>query len=154
MSEKSDPLHDQIHDRLQEKDTGELLEIWKNNNRDEWSDTAFSIIHDILLERLGSEPPPQGAPFEEEAEEETFIDIDKIASLSALTNGISWIVLGGYAIAWIANLFLGFSGSMPVSQIFALLPLLLQGLFLFAVLRFVSEALYLLLEIVENTRPQ
>jgi hypothetical protein len=153
MSEQSDPIYDQIHDRLQEKDTGELLEIWKKNNRDEWSDTAFSIIHDILLDRLGSEPPPQGAPFEEEAEEETFLDIDKIASLSAISNAIAWVVLVGYAIAWVANLLLGFSGSIPLSQIFALLPLLLQGLFLFVVLRFVSEALYLLLEIVENTRP-
>ncbi|MEJ2353885.1 MAG: hypothetical protein P8Y03_29275, partial [Anaerolineales bacterium] len=108
---------------------------------------------DILLDRLGSEPPPQGAPFEEEAEEETFLDIDKIASLSAISNAIAWVVLVGYAIAWVANLLLGFSGSIPLSQIFALLPLLLQGLFLFIVLRFVSEALYLLLEIVENTRP-
>jgi hypothetical protein len=152
MPEQPDPLYDSVYNRLQEKDTAELLEIWKKNNRNEWSDIAFSIINDILLERLGSEPPPQGGPFEEEAEEETFLDIDKIASLSAIANAIAWVVLVGYAIAWVADLLLDFSGSIPLSQIFALLPLLLQGLFLFVVLRFVSEALYLLLEIVENTR--
>jgi hypothetical protein len=74
--------------------------------------------------------------------------------MSALANAIAWVVLIGYAIAWVASLLLDFSIPIPLSQILALLPLLLQGLFLFVVLRFVSEALYLLLEIVDNTRPQ
>jgi hypothetical protein len=39
------------------KETDELLEIWSENDRLEWSDEAFDIIHGILLERLGDVPP-------------------------------------------------------------------------------------------------
>lgn len=38
------------------KETKELLEIWSNNDRLEWSDEAFEAIHAILLERLGEVP--------------------------------------------------------------------------------------------------
>ena len=41
---------------MQLKDSDELLKIWVKNDRLEWSDEAFSIVHDILLERLGSVP--------------------------------------------------------------------------------------------------
>lgn len=43
------------------KETDELLEIWSENDRLEWSDIAFAAIHSILLERLGN-VPPQGTP--------------------------------------------------------------------------------------------
>jgi hypothetical protein len=46
-----------IRQIMQLKDSEELLAIWKKNDRQEWSDEAFSIIHDILLERLGTVPP-------------------------------------------------------------------------------------------------
>jgi tetratricopeptide (TPR) repeat protein len=49
-------LRQQIYSRMQEKDTEELLDIWNRNDREEWSDDAFEIIHNILLERLGSVP--------------------------------------------------------------------------------------------------
>ena len=42
------------------KETEELLEIWSDNDRLEWSDEAFEAIRVILLERLG-EVPPQAA---------------------------------------------------------------------------------------------
>lgn len=41
---------------MQLKDSDELLKIWIQNDRLEWSDEAFLIVHDILLERLGSVP--------------------------------------------------------------------------------------------------
>jgi hypothetical protein len=46
-----------IRQNMQLKDSEELLAIWRKNDRQEWSDEAFSIVHDILLERLGTVPP-------------------------------------------------------------------------------------------------
>jgi hypothetical protein len=46
---------------LNTKDSDELLDIWQENDRVEWSDTAFDVIKEILIERLG-EVPPQNEP--------------------------------------------------------------------------------------------
>lgn len=65
-------LKDQIYQSMNLKETEELLQIWQENDRVEWSDTAFDVIKDILMERLG-EIPPQAEPVFEYADEE---DID------------------------------------------------------------------------------
>lgn len=62
-------LKEQIYRNMNLKDTEELLELWQENDRVEWSETAFDVMKEILIERLG-EIPPQGAPiFEYVAEE-------------------------------------------------------------------------------------
>jgi hypothetical protein len=57
----SETLREQIRNSLELKDIYELLEIWKNNNRIQWSDTTFEVLHEILKEKL-REIPPQDAP--------------------------------------------------------------------------------------------
>jgi len=57
----STELREQIRNHLDMKDLYELLEIWKTNNRVEWSDTAFDVLREILEERI-SEVPPQNEP--------------------------------------------------------------------------------------------
>lgn len=64
----SDELRNQIHNNLSLKDTNELLEIWKINDRAEWSDTAFEVLREILKDR-GKEIPPQAEPVLEHQEE-------------------------------------------------------------------------------------
>lgn len=54
-------LREQIHDRMNLKETEELLEIWQNNHRFEWSDDAFEVIKEVLKER-GVEIPAQNEP--------------------------------------------------------------------------------------------
>lgn len=49
---------------MQLKSTEELIEIWKNNDQSEWTNDAFGVVADILLERLGS-LPEQDKPIEE-----------------------------------------------------------------------------------------
>jgi|CXWL01.1.fsa_nt_gi tetratricopeptide (TPR) repeat protein len=48
---------EQIRKNLVTKETEELLDIWQNDDVDEWDETAFEIIKEILLERLGYLPP-------------------------------------------------------------------------------------------------
>ena len=57
----SDELRDQIRNSLKLKDIYELLEIWRTNNRTEWSDTTFEVLKEILEERIG-EVPLQNEP--------------------------------------------------------------------------------------------
>jgi hypothetical protein len=64
----SDELRNQIRNNLSLKDTNELLEIWKTNNRVEWSDTAFEVLREVLRERV-KEIPPQDEPILEHKEE-------------------------------------------------------------------------------------
>ena len=56
MTNQESTLSKSIYQNMQLKDSDELLKIWVKNDRLEWSDEAFSIIHDILLERLGNVP--------------------------------------------------------------------------------------------------
>ena len=69
----SNDLHYQIYQEMNLVETNELLEIWQNNDRFEWSDIAFDVINEILKER-GVEIPNQNEPIydhnDEEAEED------------------------------------------------------------------------------------
>jgi len=68
----SNRLKEQVYKNMKLKETDELLEIWRKNDRVEWSDIAFVVIKEILMERLG-EFPLQDEPIFEYADEE---DID------------------------------------------------------------------------------
>lgn len=60
MSEGED-LKKYIYNNLNLKDTDDLVDIWITNNRLEWSDLAFGVLSDLLIERIGK-LPPQDAP--------------------------------------------------------------------------------------------
>lgn len=64
----SDELRKQIYNNLKLKDIYELLEIWRVNNRVEWSDTTFEVLREILKEKIG-EIPPQDDPILESIED-------------------------------------------------------------------------------------
>jgi hypothetical protein len=63
----SSELHNQIYNELNLRETEDLLVIWHTNDHEEWSDTAFEVIKEILNERL-SEVPPQELTSNEEEE--------------------------------------------------------------------------------------
>lgn len=65
----SSNLKEQIYRNMNLKDTEELLEIWRENDRVEWSDTAFEVVKEILVERI-DEIPNQNPPINEYTEEE------------------------------------------------------------------------------------
>jgi len=49
-------LRGQIKDNLSTRETDDLVNIWKQQNTDEWEPVTFEIIKEILLERLGKIP--------------------------------------------------------------------------------------------------
>ena len=60
----SNSLREQNFKSLNLKETDELLEIWKTNDRTEWSDTAFEVIEALLNERIGQIPSQNEPVFE------------------------------------------------------------------------------------------
>jgi hypothetical protein len=81
----SDDLRKQIYDNLNQKETGELFDIWKTNNRVEWTEVAFDVIQGILQERLGR-LPTQNEPIVEHAEDDSDNEFDSDESLAIFTN--------------------------------------------------------------------
>ncbi len=73
----SDDFRKQIYNNLKLKETDELMEIWKINDRVERSELAFDVIREILQQRLG-EIPPQGEPVYEHVEQDA--DMEKPVS--------------------------------------------------------------------------
>jgi len=153
--EKSDSLSNEIYNELNLKSTDELLEIWKKNDRSVWSDDGFKAIKKILIERQGSVPSQQVASTEEDSDTDTYYNIDKITSLATTANILAWVILVGYILAAIAYGYLGWKANSGYLffQYLSWLTYLLPGLFFFGVLRLLSEAVYVLLEIAENNRP-
>ncbi len=54
-------LRKQIYNNLQSKDIYEQLEIWRKNDRTQWSDLTFEILEGILSKKLDA-IPEQDAP--------------------------------------------------------------------------------------------
>ena len=94
-------LRQQIYHSMQERQTEELLQIWRDNDRQEWSNEAFEVIHTILKERLGN--VPEQAAEEVELEEEIeqgagegpLHDPAKLEQITAWSKALSWITLIG-----------------------------------------------------------
>ena len=81
-------LYDQIRANMQRKNTEDLIEIWKRNDKEEYSDLSFQVIREILEER-GFEIPPQEALIEEK-----FVSVELPRSKPALYIGAALILLG------------------------------------------------------------
>jgi hypothetical protein len=69
-----------IYNTQNQKTTEELVEIWRTNDRVEWTDEAFDAIKEILLERLG-ELPPQNEAVQEHIEVEEDHEFEEDAIL-------------------------------------------------------------------------
>lgn len=60
-------IREEIRRNFKEKPTEELMEIWKKNDRNQWSDTTFEVIQALLNER-GIDFRPQEVPKQQEKE--------------------------------------------------------------------------------------
>jgi hypothetical protein len=83
MSE--DTLHKSIYQNFNSKETSELVQIWQENKRYEWSDLAFDVVQQILEERGVSVPPQAEAQIAPESEQKKEADDDD----KTITNAIA-----------------------------------------------------------------
>lgn len=65
----------QVYANLNSKETEELLDIWKTNDRIEWSDLAFEVLEEILSQRLDN-LPIQNEPITEYDKREEADDLE------------------------------------------------------------------------------
>ena len=174
MSEKqNEQWPEQIRIRMEQKTTEELLDIWKKNDRGEWTDAAFEVIREILAARIGS-LPAQGEDIVDSEEkvdealedEDTYHVYENLVRVSSLARGFSWICLGLAVLFLVADIVLllasvtgenqmgwgGFSlDRVWIPLMSSLLPLLFSGFF-FVALRAIAEGIYVLLDIEDSTR--
>jgi hypothetical protein len=94
----SDDFRKQVYANFSQKSTDALIEIWRSNNRVEWTEMTFDVIREILQERL-VELPPQNEPItqvminnKEKAEKLKFNW--KLPMLGAIGFGIGFAIMG------------------------------------------------------------
>ncbi len=174
MSEKqNEQWPEQIRIRMEQKTTEELLDIWKKNDRGEWTDAAFEVIREILAARIGS-LPAQGEDIVDSEEkvdealedEDTYHIYEDLVRVSSLARGFSWICLGLAVLALVVDIVLLLASVTVENQMgwgwfsldrvwipltSSLPPLLFSG-FLFVALRAIAEGIYVLLDIEDSTR--
>jgi hypothetical protein len=109
MSDES--LRSTIYQNLNLKESEELLQIWHDNKRYEWSDTAFEVIQQILEERgltLSPQEEAQIEPIIEENENDDsneyepdqnesqpiFYKPQELLFFASTTSKAAWIILG------------------------------------------------------------
>ncbi len=56
MSEQREQHLKQLRSIWEQKNTEELLAVWKKNDRVDWADDTFEVIRQILIARLGDLP--------------------------------------------------------------------------------------------------
>jgi hypothetical protein len=165
---RSDSMHRVIVTNMRAKESEELLAIWQKNDRKEWTEEAFGIVHDILLERLGS-VPEQGAPYVEPTEEtdgddegdqvDAYHNPDLVLRIAFLATRASRIVVALGVIMIIlqiaANVERVPARSSPLyaaySIIFPSAANAISWIVAYITLRAISQILYLLLDIHNNT---
>lgn len=104
----NEELIEQIRINMEQKSTEELLWIWQQNNRQEWSDEAFTVIRHILESR-GKTPGPQTAA----TNEPTYTSqLKRPGCITATALFISIIAVAYLGRAVLAVLVTGDTGSM------------------------------------------
>jgi len=171
----------QIRATLEDRDSEDLLDIWRTNDREEWSPETFEAIREILIARNASIPPQNEPPQPGQAsapgglepaagpesgsaapaeEFETYSDKQTLFTIASRAKTISSFFIGLFILIVLANvvLFLQASSSLGslvqglTLMLFSLaLPLLICGFF-WVVLQAIGEGIYLLMDIEENTR--
>ena len=156
------PLREHIFQKMREKDTEELIEIWQKNDDETWTPDALEAVEIILLERLGKLPEreqPDEESVTENQEAITFPQDQKLQWVADLSNRLSWVILFVatiYAVLRIINYFVVyvdlpssaieiiFNTILSIANVIA--DLLYAG-FAFLVLQAVTEIIYLLIDI-------
>jgi len=124
----NDDYRNEVFSMLILKDTEELVEIWQKNDRSVWSEVAFNVIEEILLNRLGS-LPPQDKPKQKPAASAQLLDklVDKNESISTKYPYLTGYV-GFIALLMIASVIVGF---IPLPSLLSFALQIVAGFYAF-----------------------
>jgi hypothetical protein len=177
MQERPDPntFRAYIYNKMQEKETEELLAIWQENDRNIWTEEALEIVRDILIERLGQIPDKvlqSSAVNPDAGENNTIVSTmgypadKKLIWIADWSNILSWAILIVTAIYSILRLAYQFINYLTISQsagnhffdvafpiVDAIYSLIYAG-FIYFVLQAITEIIYLLMDIRDYTQPE
>jgi hypothetical protein len=105
----TDPFRDSIIESMNTKETEELVKIWQEHDPEEWTETAYEVIAEILQERLGEVPPITGVVEENGDEEENeeseddnppvFYDPSKVLTLTKWINYAIYLGIASAALS-------------------------------------------------------
>lgn len=153
--QSSDALSKRLYENMRQKSTDELLQIWKENDRTEWSDEAYVAIRQVLGERNVS-LPAQAAPAVVE-DDDNDPNADALVRLSTWANLLAWfglLVTLGISGINIVSMLSSTGLNLGVAEIFNILSallILLVGCFLFIFFQLVSKGIFVMLDILDNT---
>lgn len=163
-------LKSQVRQRLREQDTEELIQIWKKHDQTEWTDEAFEIISEILLERTGTLPTPSAteaaAPIADaDSAQDTYYNFEHLMNVTTWARTLAWFFMGAAGLLLLMSACVGFQlfrQLLSARDFFEtgflfLSPLLIATValicvFFFVLLQALAEGLYLLMDIEDNTR--
>ncbi len=163
-------FQEKLIDRMQEKETEELIAIWQENNRDAWTEEAFKAIELVIIERLGK-LPERKKPESEDEDQNKLPGLEyptdrKLFWIADLSNSLSWIILAVGIIYALAKLlqyfFVQASPIYPASAgvwngfmaILSQVDSIVYAGFTFLVLQATTEVIYLLMDIREMIQPE
>ena len=159
-----DNLAAQVRQRMRERDTESLLKIWRREDGEGWSDEAYEIVRQTLVER-GVEPPAVSAvraPSTVEDEEDVYHSFGRLMSVASWAAALSWLFLGlavllllaaASSLYQLALSVRGFDTGTAMVQFIAQAVAALVCAFFFVLSQAVGQVIYVLLDIEENTRP-
>ena len=159
-----DKLAAQVRQRMRERDTDSLLQIWRREDGEGWSDEAYEIVRQTLVER-GVEPPAVSAaraPSTVEDEEDVYHSFGRLMSVASWAAALSWLFLGlAVLLSLAAALSLyqlalgvrGFDNGTAMIQFVVQAVAALLCAFFFVLSQALGQVIYVLLDIEENTRP-
>jgi uncharacterized membrane protein YdbT with pleckstrin-like domain len=155
MDETND-LQNQIYNTLDLKETDELLQIWKTNDRSSWSDEAFQAIKKILEQRLGTVPAQDAEEVKEEAEEAE--ETEGVEEEDKTSKWLLWISSLADVLSYLTLVFFILSGLIPVfgstnitNAVLTVVASIISGLIYFVILQFISKVIPVLLDIRDYT---
>jgi hypothetical protein len=168
----TDPFRDSIVESMSMKETDELVKIWQAHDPEEWTETAYEVIAEILQERLGEVPAITGVVEEdvdEEGDEEDFPEYDgenspefydpgKVLKLAKWIDYAIYIGFGSVALTKISQFsyylsLIGFyfnlqQGAGQLSNLLAIITLLLDFALSCVIIYFPLKALKYILQML------
>ena len=161
-----DNLTAQVRQRMRERDTPSLLQIWQRADGEGWSDEAYEIVHQTLVERGVTLPDPNAPSataraMEDDYEEDVYHSFDRLMAVASWAASLSWLFLALATLVMVVAVLsaitallapFGYNLGALLLQFAALSGLALFFGFFFVLSQAISQVIYLLLDIEGNTR--